>query len=192
MSRGLAELSASDRHRDVAAGFAEHVAAVKDWDAPTPVDGWVTRDVVAHLVDWFAAFLAAGDVELPAGPQVADDPAAAWDARRAAVQQLLDGPDAEATFTHPMVGELRLADAIDRFYTTDIFLHTWDLATAAGRDPQLDTDFAAQVYSGMQGIEDMLRSSGQYGPAMPVPADADPVTRLAGFIGRDPAWRPIG
>lgn len=52
-----------------------------------------------------------------------------------------------------MVGELRLADAIDRFYTTDVFLHTWDLATAVGRDPQLDTDFAAQVYSGMQGIE---------------------------------------
>ena len=24
----------------------------------------------------------------------------------------------------------------------------------------------------------------------PVPDDADPVTRLAGFIGRDPRWRP--
>ncbi len=42
----------------------------------------------------------------------------------------------------------------------------------------------------MTGIEELLRSSGQYGPAVPVDDDADPVTRLVGFIGRDPAWRP--
>jgi len=31
---------------------------------------------------------------------------------------------------------------------------------------------------------------GQYGPPVPVPADADAQTRLLGFIGRDPDWRP--
>jgi hypothetical protein len=34
----------------------------------------------------------------------------------------------------------------------------------------------------------VMRSSGQYGPRVAVPADADIQTRLLGFIGRDPGW----
>jgi len=48
--------------------------------------------------------------------------------------------------------------------------------------------FAAQMLAGMAEIEDLLRSSGQYGPPVAVADDADPVARLMGFIGRDPAW----
>jgi hypothetical protein len=36
----------------------------------------------------------------------------------------------------------------------------------------------------------MLRDSGQYGPAVPVPDDAPVADRLMGFVGRDPAWQP--
>jgi len=68
------------------------------------------------------------------------------------------------------------------------FMHTWDLATACGRDTGLDPDFATQLVAGMSGIEDMLRSSGQYGPAVAVAPNADPLAKLAGFIGRDPHW----
>ena len=46
------------------------------------------------------------------------------------------------------------------------------------------------MLDGMVPIEDMMRRSGQYGPAVEVPAGADAVTRLIGFIGRDPAWAP--
>jgi hypothetical protein len=38
----------------------------------------------------------------------------------------------------------------------------------------------------MEPIEELLRSSGQYGPRVPVPGDADVQTRMLGFIGRDP------
>ena len=186
----LSDLTPAERHRAVAAAFTEHVAAVTDWNAPAPVEGWVARDVVAHLVDWFTGFLATGGVGLPAGVAVADDPPAAWRAHCDGVQALLDGPEAESEFTHPMAGSHRLADAVDRFYTADVFMHTWDLATAAGADARLDADFAAQLLAGMSAIEDMLRASGQYGPAVKVDTDADPVTRLIGFIGRDPA--PLG
>jgi hypothetical protein len=34
----------------------------------------------------------------------------------------------------------------------------------------------------------VMRSSGQYGPRVEVPGDADTQTRLLGFIGRDPFW----
>ena len=69
------------------------------------------------------------------GPSVADDPAGAWHAHVGAVQALLDGPDAGAEFSHPQVGSHRLDAAIDQFYTTDVFLHTWDLSRASGQDP---------------------------------------------------------
>ncbi|MGW8816369.1 TIGR03086 family protein, partial [Gordonia terrae] len=132
----------------------------------------------------------AGRVELPAGPTVADDPAGAWSAHASGVQALLDGPSAEDAFTHPMAGEHRLADAVDQFYTADVFMHTWDLARSQGLTPDLDAAFARRLLDGMASIDEMLRSSGQYGPKVEVPDDADVVSRLMGFIGRDPAWTP--
>ncbi|MGC4962516.1 TIGR03086 family protein [Gordonia sp. DT101] len=190
MAESIVGLSPAERHRAVADGFDAQISDVSDWDAPTPVDGWVARDVVAHLVEWFPGFLAGGGVELPAGPPVADDPSAAWKAHAAAVQALLDGPSADDTFTHPMAGEHRLAAAIDQFYTADVYMHTWDLAASAGHAPALDPAFAEHLRSGMVGIEEMLRASGQYGQAVAVADDADPVSRLVGFIGRDPEWSP--
>ncbi|MGW0432888.1 hypothetical protein ACWDV4_10125 [Micromonospora sp. NPDC003197] len=65
-----------------------------------------------------------------------------------------------------------------------------DLARATGQDDRLDADFCALLLAGMEAAEDMLRSSGQYGPRVPTPADADAQTRLLGFIGRDPFWTP--
>src|SRR3712207_1825889 len=38
----------------------------------------------------------------------------------------------------------------------------------------------------MEPIDDLLRSSGQYGPRVTVPDDADVQTRMLAFIGRDP------
>lgn len=185
----LAALAANDRHRVVAARFGELVAATGDWQADTPVDGWVALDVVDHLVEWFPAFLAAGGVDLPAGPTVADDPVGAWAMQTKGVQALLDDPDrARSSFTHPHAGTHRLDEAIDRFYTADVFMHTWDLARANGVDPDLDPNYCTVLVEGMAPIDEVLRSSGQYGPRVPVPAAADPMTRLAGFIGRDPNW----
>ena len=180
----LTGLAPAERHRAVAAGFADVIAAVADWSVAAPVDGWRTGDIVDHLLAWFPDFLEAGGVRLT--PIAFDDRGAAWRARSAEIQGLLDGPSAAEQFTHPMIGSLALANAIDQFYTADVFMHTWDLATAAGLEPNLDPVFAEQLLSGMQPIEELLRGSGQYGPAVPVPADADPVSRLMGFIGRNP------
>ena len=102
------------------------------------------------------------------------------------MQRLLDGPAAATAFRHPMVGEMPLPEAVDRFYTTDVFMHTWDLARATGQDERLDPETCADLLAGMEPIEDLLRSSGQYGPRVPVPDDADVQTRMLAFIGRDP------
>lgn len=179
----------ADRHAAVAGGFGRLVARTTDWSARAPVDGWTARDVVDHLVTWFPGFLAGGGVDLPSGPSAADDPVAAWQHQADAVQAVVE-QRGEESFTHPRAGTHRLADAVDQFYTADVFMHSWDLARASGQDAGLDEDFATRLLEGMRPIEQLLRDSGQYGPAVPVPDDAPPVDRLMGFIGRDPGWRP--
>lgn len=179
----------AERHRDVAAIFTALAESTSDWDAPAPVDGWTARDVVAHLVEWFPAFLAtATGLSLDRGRSPLEAPVDAWRVHSDAVQRLLDGPDASTPFHHPMIGDMALPDAVGQFYVPDIFMHAWDLAAADGRDISLDADFCAQLLAGMQPIEELMRSSGQYGPAFPVPDDADSQTRLLGFIGRDPQF----
>ncbi len=181
----------ADRHRLVAATFTDRVEAVKDWEAPAPVAGWTARDVVRHLVEWLPGLLASGsDVSL-APVDVDADPVAAWRTRADAVQAVLDDPAVGShRLVNPHTGEWPLDAAIDRFYTVDVFMHTWDLARATGQDDRLDEAFCAELVDGLASIEELLRSSGQYGPAVPVPAGADACTRLVGFIGRDPAWTP--
>lgn len=183
-------MTPAERHRAVAGTFGDRVAGVTDWSVPTPVAEWTARDVLAHLLEWFPGFLAAGDVQLESGPPIDDDPVVAWEHHAAEVQRLLDGPAAAADFTHPHLGTMPLEQAVDNFYTSDIFMHTWDLARATGQDDRLDPETCAALLSGMGPIEDVLRGSGQYGPRVPVPDDADVQDRLLGFIGRDPAWRP--
>jgi uncharacterized protein (TIGR03086 family) len=175
------------RHRAVTGAFTARVRGASDWDAPAPVPGWRARDVVGHLVEWFPGFLqTATGLVLDRGPSAEQDPVRAWQVHSAAVQRLLDGPEAATPFRHPMVGELPLPEAVDRFYTSDVFLHTWDLARATGQDERLDPQTCTDLLDGMIPIEDLMRSSGQFGDPVPVPDGADVQTRLLGFIGRDP------
>jgi uncharacterized protein (TIGR03086 family) len=178
------------RHRVIADEFTRRVHGTQDWSAAAPVAGWAARDVVAHLVEWLPSFVAGGcDVRLPDVPAPTEQPAAAWVLHRTAVQEILDDPAVAATeFTNPHIGTMPLGQAIDRFYTSDVFLHTWDLARATGQDETLDAELCAEMLAGMEPIEDLIRASGQYGPAVPVADDADAQTRLIGFIGRDPRW----
>lgn len=180
----------ADRHRELAGEFSRRVDGTTDWDAPAPVEGWTARDVVRHLVEWFPGFLSSGaGVELPPGPSVDDDPAAAWHTQADAVQALLADPATAAlVLRNPHTGDVPLPEAVDRFYTSDVFMHTWDLARATGQDDTLDPATCAEMLAGMEPSEELLRSSGQYGARVPVPDGADVQTRLIGFIGRDPSW----
>ena len=95
----------------------------------------------------------------------------------------------DAVYASPMFGEMPLANAIDQFYTTDIWMHSWDLSRALGVDFDLGEERCAEVLAGMEPMEDVIRTGGQFGPRVPVPDDASAQDRFVGFIGRDPAWR---
>lgn len=182
--------SPPEEHRSIAGTFTERVRGVPPgaWDHQAPVPGWTARDVVGHLVEWFPAFLAAGsDIRLPEGPRVEDDPVEAWRHQAEAVQEVLDDPATPSvTFAHPRLPAMPLDRAISRFYTADIFMHTWDLARATGQDERLDPERCRMLYELMLPMDEALRVGGQFGPKVPVPDDADDQTKLLGFIGRRP------
>jgi uncharacterized protein (TIGR03086 family) len=190
----LSELQPAQRHREIGGAFGERVRGVRNWDAPAPVPGWTARDVVRHLVEWFPGFLEAGaGVKLASGPSVDDDPVAAWQTHFDSVQEVLDDPETpDRVLSNRHVGDVPLPQAIDQFYTSDVFMHTWDLARASGQDDRLDPDFCAVLLAGMEPMEEVIRASGQYGARVAVPDDADAQAKMLGFIGRDPNWSPSG
>ena len=118
----------ADEHRMIAGHFTELVNGVADgdWDSPSPVEGWAARDVVRHLVEWFPGFLESGaGVRLPSGPSVDDDPVGAWRVQSEAIQALLDDPDtADKMLSNPHIGEIPLDEAVNNFYTADVFMHS--------------------------------------------------------------------
>jgi uncharacterized protein (TIGR03086 family) len=147
----------------------------------------VARDVVRHLVDWLPDyFFDRWGIAHPARPSVDEDPAAAWAAIDSTIQAALDDPDVAARVADTRFGPASFEQQIDMICTGDVFLHTWDLARAAGLDERLDPDEVHTMYEGMQPYDEALRSSGQYGPRVAVPDDADEQTRLIAFIGRQP------
>jgi uncharacterized protein (TIGR03086 family) len=178
-----------DRYRRVAGAFTERVVAVPDdaWDRPAPCEGWVARDVVGHLVEWIPAFFfATWDIDAPIAPSVAEDPAGAWAAFDRVFQAALDDPEVAGRERDSRTGLARFDATFDMIATNDVFLHTWDLARAAGLDEHLDADEVHTLLAAMEPMDVRLRESGHYGPRVDVPGDADEQTRLLAFIGRHP------
>ena len=181
---------AAARYRRAADGFGRRVHAVPAdaWERPAPCQGWVARDIVGHLVEWFPAFLDAADgPHVEVGPSADDDPVAAWDGLDAGIRPLLDDAVlAATTIHHPMAGDHRLDDAITMFFLGDVVVHTWDLARAAGLDETLDPELVHDLLVGLEPMDTYLRVGGQYGPKVEVPPGSDEQTRLIAFTGRQP------
>lgn len=108
------------------------------------------------------------------------------------MQAILDDPEtANLPYNSPMMGAMTVGAMLNQYYLADVFMHTWDLARATGQDDRLEEDVARGFAAGMAPIEEMLRSSGQFGTARgPLREDADATDTLISFIGRDPYWTP--
>ncbi|MGV3114158.1 TIGR03086 family protein [Corynebacterium freneyi] len=177
----------STRHENVARDFAAVADRVTKWEAPTPVPEWTAGDIVEHLLAWFPAAL-----ESWGGPTLSDIPsrglAERWRLRTVEVQAILDDRDrAGAIIESGDFAGMRLDEAIDRLYTADIFMHTWDLARSADVEIHLSGPYATGLREGLAAMGDGLRESGHFGPAVETDSD-DPIDRLMAFIGRDPQW----
>jgi uncharacterized protein (TIGR03086 family) len=172
----------ADRFRRLAAAFTDRVEGTTDWGAPAPCEGWVARDVVDHLTSWVPGFFD-GALDLPVAT---GDPVADWAALRDAVQAALDDEAVSAREVTSRAGTHPVGVAVDQFVTGDVLVHTWDLARATGQDERLDEVEVHRMLEGMLPMDEVLRSSGHYGPRVEVPDDADEQTRLIAFTGRQP------
>lgn len=182
-------MTAADAHRTHAARFTELVENTRDWDAPTPVQGWRARDVVTHFTQWLPGMLGSLGVDFPEGREI--DPVAAWAELRDHVQALLDDPERAS---HQVTGfdgqQTTVADLLGQYYVPDVFMHGWDLARATGQDDTLDPDTAGEMVDGMSQQVEMLRESGQFGHPTLLDESHATQDRLIALIGRDPQWQP--
>lgn len=164
----------------------------EDWGRPTPCAAWTVRELVEHLVDenqWMAPLLAGHDlteaerllVEAPADLQLAFEEAS--------------GAAATALSTYGISGSVHTSEGVVSAseYLWQMFadhlVHTWDLAAATGRPDDLDPVLVELCARWFAEEEAEWRAAGVIGEPVPVPATADPQTRLLARFGRDrSAW----
>jgi uncharacterized protein (TIGR03086 family) len=177
-----------DRYRRIADDLTARVDAVPDsaWDNPSPCTEWTARGVIAHVID-VARSAVDGLDGVPHVPVVAEqlDPVKDWAAARERIESALADPQRAGTLVDSPFGQVPFAALVDQLLRMDTLIHTWDLARATGGDERINADAAAETLQALSAIPDaVLRDSGAFGPRLPAPADADPVTALMCFAGR--------
>jgi len=176
----------ADRYRRLSDAFATKVAAVPDdkWDTQTPCEDWTAGDLVGHVVQSQGMFLGFIGKELGDIPSVDDDPLAAWNAARAKVQTVLDDPEQAKTEFQGFTGKSTFEAGADKFLCTDLVVHGWDLARAAGLDEHIEAKDAERVRRSMESMGDALRSPGAFGAEVAPPPGADDQQKMLAFLGR--------
>ena len=119
---------------------------------------------------------------------VADDgaePEEKWNAVRAAAVKALRQPGVLERTMPGRAGDVPVEMALMP-RLSDLILHSWDLARATGGDEGVDADTAAVVLEFLKPNDEILRSSGTFGPKIDPPAGADAAVELLCFTGRRP------
>ncbi|MFJ6616858.1 TIGR03086 family metal-binding protein [Kitasatospora sp. NPDC091335] len=173
------------------AAFGERVRLVTpgQWDSPTPCSDWSVRDLVNHLTGeqlWVPDLLMGATIGEVGGRYdgdvLGDDPLGAWTDAAEAAREAWAVPGATELTVH-----LSYGDASGRYYldqlTTDLVIHSWDLAEGIGRHTRLPDGLVEFALGRFTGYGD-LSGSGLFDPPLPVPGDAGPQTRLLALTGR--------
>lgn len=169
------------RHLRACDGFGRVVseaARLDRWASPSPCTEWDARGVVEHVIGFHDHLLLRPLDAKPERPK--DDVETRWTVTRDAIEKALSAPGAREDDEQ----RARLLPIL----TTDVLVHTWDLARAVGVDDTLDPELCRQAWDTVAPNEAMIRGSDMFGDAVPVREDAPLQDRLLGFLGRDPGW----
>ena len=168
--------------------FASKLSAVTDWTASTPDAEWSIRDLVSHVVSeqqWVPQLLAGRTIEQARHhiEPLRDDLKAEWHLYSlAATAAWAQAPlDAVVNLSYDTV---TMADYL-REQVSDVAIHSWDLARAAGTDEQLHPDLVAAVWTVFEPQRVTLEASGLFASPVPIPDDAPLQSRLLALTGRD-------
>ncbi|QCR42901.1 TIGR03086 family protein [Curtobacterium sp. SGAir0471] len=170
------------------AEFGRRVAAVTDWDASTPDSEWTTRDLVTHVIDeqrWIPKLLTGCDyaqAEADLEP-IGQDLASEWAKFATAATSAWQKAPAD-TSVHLSTDVVR-ADQYLTEQTSDITIHTWDLARATGTDEALPDELVRAVWEYFEPQIHDLAATGLYAAPVEVDDDAPLQVRLLAVTGRD-------
>ncbi len=159
------------------------------WDQPSNLEGWSIQDLVGHATGSatkVVTLIEGGPIwQGPSKPDdwKADDPAAQLRQLAARLRDALPSADLDAMRPSPE-GEVPLHRALT-FPVSDLALHSWDVYRSQDRLMELPEDLLAFCRTLVDSVpEELLRRSGAFGPAQPVPEDATPTTQLMAYLGR--------
>ena len=185
--------AAIEMYRRSVEEFGQRVMAIgpEDWGRPTPCSDWNVRELVRHLVyeELWAPPLLEGKAIADVGDRfegdiLGADPPAAW--KEAAAGALAAGSaDVLDRTVHLSFGDVPGREYLGQM-TADHVIHAWDLARGIGGDDRLDPDLVQFVYDFLAPQADQWRGAGVFGPAVGVPDDADPQSKLLALTGRAP------
>lgn len=177
-----------ERHQRACDGFARVTDQITNWAAPSPCSDWDARAVVEHLIG-FHEVLILRPLEVKAN-RPKDDVPARWRATQAAIIEAISKPGVLDDHTDD-AGETKPGlRGLVSVLSTDVLVHTWDLAKSNGVDPQLDTELCTLGYERAAQSRDQFAKSDMFSDEVPVPDDADTCSKLLGIMGRDPEWQP--
>jgi len=150
----------------------------EQWQTQSTCDEWNVQQLCEHTIQTQATF-AAGMV----GAQVAPD--AAWPEVHAAIVDRLQDPSClDGTTEMPGMGEVPKAMMFG-IASTDMLLHSWDLARSIGADEELPTEAVQACYMGLQKMPEPMRmADGRFKASVECAEDADMQTQMLSFAGR--------
>ena len=154
---------------------------------PTPCDQWRLGDLLAHMEDSLDAFAegASGTIDLrsgapaPLGERIATLQTKACD--------LLGAWAAATTPTVSVGGRPMPVRTIARLAAVEITVHGWDVGRTTGAGLPVPEEFAEELMPTALALA--LEQHGEFGPPVPVPADAGPERRMLALLGRRASYR---
>jgi uncharacterized protein (TIGR03086 family) len=165
-------------------GFDARVQAAPadSWSNASPCEEWTARDVAVHVANNLLRLGNGlqGKEAREIGPD--EDIVVAWNEARDTFLGALPSADLSVQLPGPF-GPMPAEQLIGRLVSTDVLVHTWDLARAVGGDEVLDQEAVAGAYSGLKPMDAMIRMPGVFGPKVEVEG-ADLQTEFLGFLGR--------
>jgi uncharacterized protein (TIGR03086 family) len=177
-------------------GFGQRLQQVDgaQWDAPTPCADWNVRTLVNHVVGellWVPPLLEGRTIAEVGdrfdGDVVGDDAAATWASAAASAQAAASMPGAQERTVHLSFGDFPGGDYLGQI-TSDVVIHSWDLARAIGADDRWGDALVEFVDRFLAPQVEAWRSGGAFGPAVDAGPDADAQDRLLALCGRSPRW----
>lgn len=160
---------------------------------PTPCTEWDVRALLSHMV--LAARRNAAVAQGRSALEVQPEPISDGEVRQAfhAAREAADRAwaDDAALIREVQVPWGRMPGAVViGAYLTETVTHTWDLWVATGASTPLDPELGAVAAATARRAVPAERDQYPFAPVIDVPEGADGYSRLAGWMGRPPDWRP--